>query len=465
MKRNDIKILQDALLRAPNNIALRLSYALKLFKMKEHDESEKNYQQVLKLDPDNIKAKQGLIELYFLKGNYSAVIVIAEELATRGITTEKIMELQTKSLLKQNSVKEAQELYTKILAANPFYFDEELDSVLENKDEFLPSAQKGSEAFPNNDDFDDFEDFDDFNIHEFLSNPEQYMLPKKEPGFQAVIGQEYLKDEIFRKYIYFDLEEEITKKFDIKPNGTLLLYGPPGCGKTHLVSYIPYELDIDVLNFDLNHIPNEQLLIREFALPFNFNLARINVSSTLFMDNLDLWIGNKNAKSTEKSNTLVQLYNELDTIYNENHSIFVLAATNAVWDLDLSLMRYGRLDHQVFVTPPSEYDRALFFAHKFENFGLKISSFDELVSKSEFFSFADLERLFNDAVKIHLEDSLSSNKKKIQQLEVKTVLDVLNKSRSSIKYWFELFKQESNDIFKRSEIYDNVMTYIVENKL
>lgn len=465
MKRNDLKILQEALLRAPNNIALRLSYALKLYKNGDHNESEKNYQQVLKLDPDNIKAKQGLIEIYFKKGNYSAVIVIAEELSNRGITTEKIMELQTKSLLKQNSLKEAQEIYNKILAQNPFYFDEELDGVLENKDEFLPNSAKSGEAFQSKDEFDDFDDFDDFNIHEFLSNPEQYMLPKKEPGFQAVIGQEYLKDEIFRKYIYFDLEEEITKKFDIKPNGSLLMYGPPGCGKTHLVSYMPYELEIDVLNFDLNHIPNEQLLIREFALPFNFNLARINVFSTLFMDNIDLWIGNKNARSNERSNTLVQLCNELDTIYHDNHSIYVLAATNAVWDLDLSLMRYGRLDHQIFVSPPNEYDRAQFFAHKFENYGLKISSFDELVSKSELFSFADLERLFNDAVRIHLEDNLSSNKKKIQQLEIKTVLEVLNGSKSSIRYWFELFKQESGEIFKKSEIYDNVMTYIETNKL
>jgi SpoVK/Ycf46/Vps4 family AAA+-type ATPase len=142
-----------------------------------------------------------------------------------------------------------------------------------------------------------------------------------------------------------------------------------------------------------------------------------------------------------------------------------MSATNAIWDIDPSLMRYGRLDHQVFVAPPNEYDRALFFAHKFENYGLKIASFDELVSKSELFSFADLEKLFSDSVKIHLESSLSANKKRIPQLEISSVLKVLNKSNSSIRYWFELFKQESDAIFKKTEIYDTVMNYISAKNL
>ena len=196
MNKNDLRILKEAINRAPDNIALRLSYALKLFKIKEYDESEKNYHHVLKLDPENIKAKQGLIELYFAKGNYSAVIVIAEELSARNLTSEKILELQVKSLLRQNSLKEAQELYNKILERNPFYFDEELDSVLNDQEEYFDDSREGEGGFGDKDEFDPFDEYSPMEMPDFITNPEQMFLPKIEPGFGAMIGQDYLKNEL-----------------------------------------------------------------------------------------------------------------------------------------------------------------------------------------------------------------------------------------------------------------------------
>ena len=88
MNKNDLRILKEAINRSPDNIALRLSYALKLFKIKEYEERKK-LSACFKTRFRKYKAKQGLIELYFAKGNYSAVIVIAEELSARNLTSEK----------------------------------------------------------------------------------------------------------------------------------------------------------------------------------------------------------------------------------------------------------------------------------------------------------------------------------------------------------------------------------------
>ena len=166
MNKKDLKMIEEALKKSPNNIALRLTYALKLFKLREFDLSEKNYQVVLKSDPANTKAKQGLVELYFAKGNYSAVIVIAEELVKIGAASEKMMELYAKALLRQNSIAEAQEIYERIIKNNPFYFDEELDSVLEDQDEYLNDGdfEEGEDEF----DYDEDEMDDSFG---FEANP------------------------------------------------------------------------------------------------------------------------------------------------------------------------------------------------------------------------------------------------------------------------------------------------------
>ena len=80
-------------------------------------------------------------------------------------------------------------------------------------------------------------------------------LPKMEPGFGGMAGQEYLKQELHELYLHLDLDNETLQRFDIKPTGSVLLYGPPGCGKSYAVSHLPYEFDIDIIPFDWNRIP------------------------------------------------------------------------------------------------------------------------------------------------------------------------------------------------------------------
>jgi tetratricopeptide (TPR) repeat protein len=221
MNRKELKGLEEELKNSPNNIALRLTYALKLFKLKEFEQSEKNYQIVLKLDSANVKAKQGLIELYFAKGNYSAVIVIAEELVKANAASEKMMELYAKALLRQNSIEEAQEIYEKIIKNNPFYFDEELDSVLEDHDEYI-SDEIGN---ADDDDFDE-EGYDDFFDNPFFDDDSHLYLPDLNIKWDDVTGHETLKSFIVFKQ---DQINSNLSTFHLKKVG-LLLYGPSGCG-------------------------------------------------------------------------------------------------------------------------------------------------------------------------------------------------------------------------------------------
>mgnify|MGYP000098915040 FL=1 len=462
MNKNDLRILKEAINRSPDNIALRLSYALKLFKIKEYDESERNYQHVLKLDPENIKAKQGLIELYFAKGNYSAVIVIAEELSARNLTSEKILELQVKSLLRQNSLKEAQELYNKILERNPFYFDEELDSVLNDQEEYFDESRDNESGYGDKDEFDPFDDFSGMEMPDFITNPEQMFLPKIEPGFGAMAGQEYLKQELHELYLHLDLDQDTLQRFDIQPTGSVLLYGPPGCGKTYAVSHLPYEFDIDIIPFDWNRISNNQSISKEFIIPFYFNMARLHMPATIFIDQFDQLpgIGNEEVQNTY----MHQLLLEVDAMFRYKQNVVLIAATNAIWNINPTMFRFGRFNNVVFVYPPDEADRKEFIQILVEKHQIKTGSLDEWVEKTHLFSYSDIEKWFDLAIKKHLSAHFYKSESKIPDLQKAGLDEALVKCKPSTLYWFDKVISSTNESFKMTEMYQEVRDFVGKQK-
>src|SRR5690606_32417467 len=104
-----------------------------------------------------------------------------EELSKLNAASEKMLELYAKSLLRQNSVIDAQEVYDRILKNNPFYFDEELDSVLEDSDEYLDDGEEFG-GYSDDDGFDE-EEMDDFFDNPFLGDDSYMFLPDSELSF------------------------------------------------------------------------------------------------------------------------------------------------------------------------------------------------------------------------------------------------------------------------------------------
>ena len=98
--------------------------------------------------------------------------------------------------------------------------------------------------------------------------------------------------EFQQMYIDMDLDLDTLSRFGLEPSGSILLYGPPGCGKSFSISLLPYELDIDVIPFDWNRISNNQSISREFIIPFYFNMARLHMPATSFIDQVDQLLGN-----------------------------------------------------------------------------------------------------------------------------------------------------------------------------
>ena len=141
--------------------------------------------------------------------------------------------------------------------------------------------------------------------------------------------------------------------------GGLLLYGPPGCGKTFLARAVAGELGAAFFSLGLNDVLDMYLGESERRLHESFEAARRAAPCVLFLDELDA-LGQKRShlRHSAGRNVVNQLLAELDGAQADNEGVFVLAATNHPWDVDTALRRPGRLDRTVLVLPPDAPARA-----------------------------------------------------------------------------------------------------------
>lgn len=437
MKKKDLKVLEEALKLTPNNIALRLTYALKLFKLRDFEQSEFNYQEVLKKDPSNTKAKQGLVELYFAKGNYSAVIVIAEELVKVNSASEKMMELYAKALLRQNNIAEAQEIYERLIKNNPFYFDEELDAVLEDADEYI-----------NGDDFDDMDgEYEDEPMDNMFDNPfftdDDYMfIENGTVKWRDVIGMEPLKKLLEYKSVILTPElgyKQRSNKFN------LLLFGPPGCGKTHIVSAMPDRYDSSILPMELDRINDTFTFRAEGRIQFYFAKLRLHPSAILLIDDVERYgTRRKDQLSFEALQVYSKLVEELDGIRYKDNAQYVIAATNQPWLLDSALFTPGKFTNRVFVGPPTHRERAKYFDHAKAFHTLTAAEIDNLALETSMFSYAELSELIDQALFLL---GTKPGKKKAK-LAYNDILPLIPTMRPYAITWFEDFEQNAPEHMK-----------------
>jgi SpoVK/Ycf46/Vps4 family AAA+-type ATPase len=452
MMRNDINELKAAVLKSPDNIALRMSLAMRLLKNKEFDECEKNYQHVLKIDKDNIKAKQGLLELYFAKENYSAVIVIAEELAQRNIVSEKMMELQIKSLIRQNNIKDAQDIYNKLLDRNPFFFDEEIETVLSDEEEEDENDEFDSE-------FNEFRGIGEMHIPDFIDNPEMMMMPSLGTGFEDIVACEGLKSKLELLYGLDEISEEVKSSHRLKNCKSLLLYGPPGCGKSFSISRIPAEFSENIMALDLNKTSNQEHSVKnEYLLTFYYNMLHMAGPMTLYFDHFED-IMNYGDRSNLLFNNQFEM--EMDKIYSQNLDLILIATSTQPWLINPAWLRYGRFDDTYFVAPPNDEERAQFFVQK-----LNLKDVNEaaaLVEKSKHFSYADLT---NCCEKVVYKNIVTNHLKAvIPPVKIEDIETAISESRSSILYWYVQFRELSSPAFKTTILYDTILSYTSKNNL
>ncbi|MDR1516799.1 MAG: AAA family ATPase [Dysgonamonadaceae bacterium] len=432
MNDNTIDSLREALRHSPDNTPLRLLLAETLLAMNRLEEAEAEYTALLKSSGDT-KIKIGLARVFFKKENYSACNVILEEVIENGTRDVNVFTLYAKGLLRENVIGKAIDAYKKALAIDPNHFDEELDSHLRLKGS--NEAQEPEEA-----------------------EIDSRFLQKPTVNFSDVGGMETVKKEIELKIIKPLLHPELYKAYGKKVGGGILLYGPPGCGKTYLAKATAGQVRAKFINVGLNDILDMWVGNSEKNLHEIFELARRNVPCVLFVDEIDaLGASRSDMKQSSGRHLINQFLQELDGIENGNEGVLVLGATNTPWNLDPAFRRPGRFDRIIFVPPPDEATRESILRLKLKDKPVEAIDYGSVAKKAENYSGADIDAIIDIAIESKLESSFSDGVPR--PIETKDLLNAVKKHKASTQEWFmtaKNFALFAND----TGLYDDILTFL-----
>tara|TARA_R110002050_G_scaffold191297_2_gene326047 strand:+ start:441 stop:1754 length:1314 start_codon:yes stop_codon:yes gene_type:complete len=433
MNENTIESLKEALKYSPENAPLRLLLAENLLSLNRLEEAEAEYSILLK-SSDDLKIKVGLAKVYYKKGNYSACNVILEEMIEMGSKDLKLLSLYAKALLKEDELAKALEIYQKVLAIDPQYYDEELDSAL---------RLRATTEVPKEEEDEDID---------------QRFLEKPSIDFADVGGMESIKKEIELKIIKPLLHPEVYKAYGKKIGGGILLYGPPGCGKTYLAKATAGQVKAKFINVGLNDILDMWIGNSEKNLHDIFELARRNTPCVLFIDEIDALGASRNDMKQSSGRHLInQFLQELDGINTDNEGVLILAATNTPWNLDPAFRRPGRFDRIVFVSPPDATSRESILQLKLQDKPVEAIDYKGLAKRTENYSGADIDAIIDIAIELKLEAAFSDGLPK--PISTKDLQNAIKKHKASTQEWFmtaKNFAMFAND----AGLYDDILSYL-----
>nr|WP_294935620.1 AAA family ATPase [uncultured Flavobacterium sp.] len=427
--------LLEALKFSPDNIPLRFHLADTLFKAKRLEESENQFIELIRL-ANTSQHKFGLAQIYFTKNEFSKCNVILEDILDFEEHFDALI-LYAKVLLHENLIAKAQSVYQRALQINPSFKDETLDNHLR-----VPT-------FTMEDQFESDEE-GMFDSNQFLQIANI--------NFNDVGGMEQIKKEIDLKIIKPLAHEDLYKSYGKKIGGGILLYGPPGCGKTFIAKATAGQIQSKFFSIGLNDILDMWIGSSEKNLHDIFEIARQNKPCVLFFDEIDaLGASRSDMKQSSSRHLINQFLLELDGINSNNDGILILGATNTPWNLDTAFRRPGRFDRIIFIPPPDEKAKEIILKIKLEQKPTDSIDYIQLSKKLEHYSGADIEAIIDIAIEGKLEESFIDGIPK--PITTKDLLSATKKHRPSTQEWFNTAKNYAL-YANETGLYDEILNYL-----
>ncbi len=285
---------------------------------------------------------------------------------------------------------------------------------------------------------------------------------KSTAKFDSVIGLEKIKKYMRDNVVLAIKNPELFKKYGKKLGVGLLLYGPPGVGKTFVINAVAGEAGANVIIAQINQIVDMYTGNTEKNLHAIFEQARGAAPCIIVFDEVDaLGVkrgggGGGGGESSSLRLAVNQFLVEMNGVESNPEGIFVMGTTNQPWDIDPALKRSGRFSDSLYIKPPNYKDRKELFKFYTKNKQRENLDYDRLSRITMGYSPADIDRICDKAaMRPLLHEHETKKERKLSMGDMLAILRDKDLSGSSLDEWYAMVKK---DVISKTE------TQIVDGK-
>ncbi len=252
--------------------------------------------------------------------------------------------------------------------------------------------------------------------------------------FADIGGLEDLKAEIRLKIIEPFAHPELFAYYGKKAGGGILMYGPPGCGKTLIAQATAAEAGAQFIHVKSSDLKSKFVGETEKNIEELFEKAREQTPTIIFFDEFESLGSDRTDAPAHDKSAVAQLLTEMDGMNAKEGQILLLAATNEPWSVDAALRREGRFGTTLFIPPPDVLSRKEILEINLRHRPTLKIDYDELAMLTEGFSGADLKAGCEIATDIPLRESLETGKRR--EITMDDLRIAIRNTKSVLRQWF-----------------------------
>ncbi len=440
-----INSLREALRSSPENHTLRRLLATTLMHSGRAEEAEAEFRRLVEAKSEDAGLRLDLAHCFFQQGKYSPALVIVEDLVAKRDTPAAAHLLHSRLQIQRGDAEFAVTEYRSAISADPSLKDPELEARLGIGSEASSSISDGRirEAWEGDNE---------------STTPTRAEFERPKIKFSDVGGMANLKEEIRMKVIYPMQHPEVFAAYGKAVGGGILMYGPPGCGKTHLARATAGEISAGFLNIGIHDVLDMWMGNSEKALHALFQSARGNKPCVMFFDEVDALAASRSDMKTSAGRHLInQFLTETDSVASSNDGVLILAATNAPWHLDPAFRRPGRFDRIIFVPPPDREGRAEILRLLLQRKPVDNIDHDAIAKKTEDCSGADLKAVVDVCIEAKLSEALKTGRP--QPITTRDLLAAVKQVQPSTRDWFSSARNYALYSNQGGQ-YDDILRYL-----
>jgi transitional endoplasmic reticulum ATPase len=449
-----LNALRDAVRVAPDNILLAEHFGKTLLSLQRYEEAEQHFKAMLSRHSQSLSLKLWMAETYYRQNKNSHALAIVETMISNAKECPQALVLYAKLMYRAGNVPSAVANYKQAIELNEEAADDEFASLLGISD----WSQLGPPDSPDitNDEIVDGRIRQSSEVDSEAG--EAAPLERPTISFKDVGGMTKVKEQIQVKIIFPLAHAEMYAAYGKKVGGGILMYGPPGCGKTHLARATAGEVQSKFMSIGINDVLDMWIGNSERNLHSLFEQARRNRPCVLFFDEVDaLGASRSDMRQSAGRHLVNQFLAEMDGTQSNNDGVLVLGATNAPWHVDSAFRRPGRFDQVLFVPPPDLAARTETLKILLTGKPVQDIDHSQITSKTHEFSGADLKAVVDRAIESKLQEGVRSGK--LSPMTTRDLLASAKSVRPSTREWFATARNHA--IYaNQGGIYDDILEYL-----